>query len=128
MEKNWVDFYHCMLIFITMILAGCATPFVGYGEKRLSREEFAHYVEYVFRFQNNITSEVMMLPKSESKDHANLLKAEQHMHDICAPLNAYASRESEGLRIGLFLRRRVERSVVDCERAARQVESLLKEL
>lgn len=130
-NNKWANFHGRILIFM-MVLSGCATPFWGYGENKLSREEFGHYVEDVFRLQNSITSEVMMLTLENDGDSTRymkkILKAEKHMHEMCAPLNEYASRDSEGLRIGLYLRRQVERSAVDCERAARQVESLLKEL
>jgi hypothetical protein len=54
-----------------------------------------------------------------------LLEAEQHMREACAPLNEYASRESDDLNIGLLLRRRVEKSAIDCEQAALKVKSML---
>lgn len=130
-NKYLVSFHGCALVFIMMVLTGCAAPFErGYGAKRQSREEFERYVEDVFRLQNNMTSEVMMLMENEdnSQSHATLIRAEQHMREICAPLNEYASRNSEGLSVGLLLSHSVERSAVDCERAARQVESLLEEL
>jgi hypothetical protein len=130
-NKISVDFHVCMLIFMAIMLSGCATPFGGgYGANRQSREEFARYVEDVFRLQNSMTSEVMMLTESEgdSGSHVTLIRAEQHMHKICAPLNEYASRDSEGLSVGLLLSHNVEKSAVDCEQAARQVQSLLKEL
>jgi hypothetical protein len=129
-NKNLVNFHSCILIFITMVLSGCATPFAsGYGANRQSREEFARYVEDVFRLQNSMTSEVMILTETENdpQNHVTLIRAEQHMHKICAPLNEYAVRNSEGLNIGLLLSHYVEKSAVDCEQAARQVESLLKE-
>jgi len=126
-----VNFHGCALIFIVMIVTGCAASFDrGYGAKRQSREEFERYVEDVFRLQNNMTSEVMMLTESEdnSQSHVTLIRAEQDMQKICAPLNEYASRDSEGLSVGLLLSHSVEKSAVDCERAARQVESLLEKL
>ncbi|WAK02908.1 hypothetical protein [Methylobacter sp. YRD-M1] len=128
-NKILVNFHGGMLIFMAITLSGCATPFGGgYGANRQSKEEFARYVEDVFRLQNSMTSEVMMLTESENdlQNHVTLIKAEQHMHKICAPLDEYASRDSDGLSVGLLLSHNVEKSAVDCERAARQVESLLK--
>lgn len=118
-----------MLVSIAAILSGCVTPFFsGYGAKGQSRKEFAHYVEEVFRLQNNMTSRVMMLLESddEVKNHDALFRAEQQMQKVCGPLNEYASRDIEGLGIGLFLRRRVEKSAVECEQAAQEVKSLLE--
>lgn len=118
-----------MLIFIMATLSGCTLPFFGgYGEQGMTREEFTRYVENVFRLQNSITSEVMMqLEGDETKKHEAILQAEQHMQEVCGPLNEYASRDIDGLNIGFFLRRRVEKSAIACERAAQEVKSLLAE-
>ena len=126
-NTTWVNFPGLMLMFITLMLSGCATPFFGgYGAKNQSREEFTRYVEGVFRLQNSMTSEIMaVLETDDAKNHDALLEAEQHMQEACAPLNEYVSRESDGLTIGFFLRRRVEKSAVDCEQAAQKVKSLL---
>ena len=126
-NTNWVNFPGLMLMSITLMLSGCATPFSGgYGAKGQSREEFTRYVEGVFRLQNSMTSEVMLLQETDdAKNHDALLEAEQHMQEACAPLNEYVSRDIDGLNIGLFLRRRVEKSAIDCEQAAQKVKSLL---
>jgi hypothetical protein len=117
------------LILLVATMVGCAIPFSGgYGEKGLSRQEFARYVEDVFRAQNKMTSEVMMLLASEDgiNSHEDLLQAERQMHEVCAPLNEYAARDIEGRSIGLVLRRNVEKSVSDCEQAALRVKALLQ--
>ena len=127
-NTNLVSFPGVMLFFITLMLSGCATHFWGgYGAKGQSKEEFAHYVEVVFRLENNMTSEIMALPETDDTDnHEALLEAEQKMQEACAPLNEYVSRESEGSNIGFFLSRRVEKSANDCEQAAQKVKLLLK--
>ena len=127
-NTNLVNFPGLMLMFITLMLSGCATPFLGgYGENGQSREDFTRYVEGVFRLQNNMTSEIMALLETDDvNNHDDLLEAEQHMQEACGPLNEYASRDSDGLSIGLFLRRRVEKSAMDCEQAAQKVKSLLE--
>lgn len=113
---------------IAALLSGCAVPFFGgYGANGQSREEFEHHVEEVFRLQNQMTSEVMMmmLEDDETKKPETLLQAEQHMQQICADLNEYVSRDIDGLSSGLFLRRRVEKSAIDCEQAAMALKPLL---
>ena len=124
---NWVKFPGLKLIFITLMLSGCAMPFFGgYGASGQTREEFTRYVESVFRLQNSMTSEIMEFLETDDKsNHDDLLKAEQLMQEACGPLNEYASRESEGLNIGFFLSRRVEKSAIDCEQAALKVKSML---
>jgi hypothetical protein len=113
---------------IMLILPGCATPFLGgYGAKGQSKEEFTRYVESVFRLQNSMTSEIMTLQETgDTRNLDALLQAEQQMQAACASLNEYASRDIDGLSIGLFLRRRVEKSANECEQAAQKVQPLLK--
>ncbi len=111
------------------LISGCAVPFLGgYGANGQSREEFEHHVEEVFRLQNQMTSEVMMLllDSDEAKGQDALLRAEQHMQQLCADLVEYASRNIDGLNSGLFLGRRVEKSAIDCEQAALATKALLK--
>ncbi|MGR9088082.1 MAG: hypothetical protein ACU841_13535 [Gammaproteobacteria bacterium] len=118
-----------LLSVVFALSSGCASPFAGtYGVMGQSREEFEHYVEKVFRFQNEMTSEVMMLlANSEAGNHEQLLRSEQAMHQTCLPLNEYVSREIDGLRIPFSLRRNVAKSTVDCEHAAHEVKALLDE-
>lgn len=126
-NANLLDFPGLILISIALLLSGCTTPFLGgYGTKGQSREEFTRYVEEVFRLQNGMTSEIMALLETDDvKNYDALLQAEQHMQETCAPLNEYASRDNDGLSIGFFLRRRVEKSALDCEQAAQKVKSML---
>jgi hypothetical protein len=123
-NANPVNFPALMLM---LMLSGCAAPFWGgYGENGQTKQEFSRYVERVFRLQNSMTSELMEFLETDDKsNHDDLLRAEQGMQEACAPLNEYASRESEGLSTGLFLSRRVEKSANDCEKAALKVKSLL---
>jgi hypothetical protein len=126
-NKDLINLRSLMMIAVAVILSGCATPFFGYGANGQSREEFAHHVEEAFRLQNRMTSQVMMLLEGdEVKNSDALLRAEQHMEQICGPLNEYASRDIDGLNIGILLQRRVEKSAIDCEKAAREVEFLLE--
>ncbi|WP_340122247.1 hypothetical protein [Methylobacter svalbardensis] len=112
---------------IASLISGCAVPFLsGYGTNGQSLEEFEYHVEEIFRLQNRMTSEVMMMLESEeAKKYQALMQAEQHMQQICADLNEYVSRDIDGLSSGLFLRRRVEKSAIDCEQAAMAIKPLL---
>ena len=119
--QNW------MIILIVLQLSGCSIPFFsGYGSEDRTREEFAQYVEKVFRLQNNVTSRIMILMESgDIISPQPLMKAEQHMQELCSPINEYASREIDGLNKGFLLQRRVEKSAEDCDKAAQEVEALL---
>jgi hypothetical protein len=125
--KGWVILRKVAFFAVVTLVSGCAVPFLGgYGANGQSREAFTQHVEEVFRLQNQMTSEVMMLLESDQSDKADtLIQAEQHMQQVCADLNEYASRDIDGLSIGLFLSRRVEKSAIDCERAALAIKSLL---
>jgi hypothetical protein len=111
------------------LLEGCASFSIwGYGPDGQTLEEFERRVETLFRLQNRMTSEVMVL-QSDSTDpqqHEPIIVAEQVMEKNCSYLNEYASRDIDGLSKSILLRRRVENSVVDCEKSARKVEELLK--
>jgi len=121
-------FLRLFRVILVVLLQGCTLPYVGdFGGTGLSKEEFAHYVEEVFRFQNRMTSEVMMLAEAdEGGNFTDVLKAEQHMQQVCAPLNEYVSRDIDGLSSGLTLRRQVVKTALDCDHAAHEVEVLLK--
>ena len=129
-KKGLVNRQLIIVIAVIPIVSGCVAPFFGgYGANGQTLEEFSHYVEKVFRFQNRMTSEVMMLQDSDDiKKSEALLKAEQTMQRVCTPLNEYVSRDIDGLNIGLFLRQRVEKSAEDCEKSAQQLQSLLEHL
>jgi len=118
----------CVAVFIVAgLVSGCAIPFFGgYGENHQSREEFTHYAEEVFRLQNHMSSEVMILINDGSPKYDALLQAEQKMRQVCADLNEYVSRDIDGLSSSYFLSRRVEKSVIACEQAARAVKQLVQ--
>jgi hypothetical protein len=71
---------------------------------------------------------MILMESGNANLQQSITKAEQHMQDVCSPINEYASRDIDGLNIGFSLRRRVEKSAEDCDKAAHQVESLLKSL
>jgi hypothetical protein len=125
--KDLVALRGLAILTMASLISGCAVPFLGgYGANGESREEFEHHVEEVFRLQNRMTSEVMMILESdEAKKPEVLIQAEQHMQQECADLNEFVSRHNDGLSSGLLLPRRVEKSAIACEQAALAIKPLL---
>ena len=117
-----------MVLWIAFALSGCTVPFFsGYGEDGQTQEEFASYVERVFKLQNSMSAQIIAMTDSDDKP-ANievLLQAEQRMQKKCEALNEYAARDSDGLSTGLLLKNRVAQSAKDCETAAKEVQALL---
>lgn len=109
------------------LLSGCAlSNGGGIGNTGMNKEVFAHYVEGVFRFQNQMASEVMMLmAEDEGGDHGDIMKSEQHMQDACRPLNEFVARDIDGLSKSLLLQRKVVKTAMECDSAAHEVEMLL---
>ena len=120
---------HGLFWVVLLAQTGCTANLLSiYGDKGLTKDEFSKYVEDVFRFQNQLTCEVMLLDKDEwRKDYNALLQAEQIMHQACQSLNEYADKEGTGERISLLLQRQVNKSVVTCEQAAQNLDALLND-
>lgn len=116
------------LALIIGLLQGCVPALMSYGPDGQTREEFEQRVEAAFKLQNQMTSEVMEIQsdKTDAKYHIPIIQAEQEMEKTCTHLNEYVSREIDGLNKSLFLLKRVENSVIDCETSAHKVETLLK--
>jgi hypothetical protein len=108
-------------------LTACVGSLGGYGPNHLSKDEYIRYVEGVFKLQNSVTSQIMVMQENGDipKDQETLWQAEQNMNKICAPLNNYVALELDGQSAGLLLQQRVEKSATDCEMAAKVVKSLL---
>jgi hypothetical protein len=120
-HKGWI------VVLVVTLLPGCSWLWGSYGANGQSRKEFELYVENVFRLQNRLTSDLMMLQEtSDFKISESTLLAEQHMRQQCAPLNEYVALDVDGQSSGFFLRRRVENTAGDCERAAHDLELLIK--
>jgi hypothetical protein len=114
---------------IALLMSGCTIPFFdGYGANHQSLDEFKSHVEEIFRLQNKMSSEVIMLIESDEQNkYENLVQAEQKMEQVCADLNEYASRDIDGLNISLFLQQRIEKSAIACEQAALSIKQMLNQ-
>lgn len=94
----------------------------SYGEEKQSLAAFAQRVENVFKLQNSMTNAVMLLDFEPAEA---VLNAEKQMHAACEPLDEYASREIDGLSADFELQKRVERTAISCEKAAKRLQTLL---
>ncbi|MEY2666464.1 MAG: hypothetical protein RLZZ384_635 [Pseudomonadota bacterium] len=110
------------VVFVT----GCNTALLGtYGEDNQTFDAFKQRVEDVFQLQNSMTSAVMLL---ESEPSADILKDEAAMRGACASLNEAGSREMDGLDISLSLGKRIEKTVANCEKAAKLLQRRLEQV
>jgi hypothetical protein len=130
MKAKNLDICKRFIVVVATVIAHGCTPFsMGrYGPDGQSREDFENRVEAAFRLQNKMTSEVMVLQEGDgaTENQEAIFRAERIMEKNCSYLNEYVSRDIDGLNKGLLLQRRVEKSVLDCETAAHNVEVLLK--
>lgn len=109
-----------------VMATGCNTALMGtYGEDNQTLDAFKQRVEDVFQLQNSMTSAVMLL---ESEPSADILKDEAAMRGACASLNEAGSREMDGLDISFSLGKRIEKTVTDCEKAAKSLQHRLEQV
>lgn len=110
-------------VVISLMLSACSVPFLN----GMSTEEFAAYVEQVFKLQNSMTTQIMALGDEEEKpkNFDAILQSEQQMQKQCAALNEYATRDIDGVEVDLALKTRVADSAKTCEAAAKNTQKLL---
>jgi C-terminal processing protease CtpA/Prc len=94
------------------------------------QDEIAEYGETVFRKQNLLTSQVMMLSESElsEQNQQRLQQAEARMQEDCKLLNEYATREMDAENIDLLFRKQVKDSIKGCDMSIQKMEATLLEL
>lgn len=90
----------------------------------------AEYVESVFKRQNAISTQVMMLPETElnAEDYEALLQAEAQMQKDCKLLNEYALKEMDNESTTLMFKKQVKDSAEGCDLSIQEVEELLDDL
>lgn len=112
-------------------LAGCTTVALHYPDGRVerrSRDEFAAYVERVFRYHNRVVDDFIVatvLYGDPAAADSELQRAERTMVRACQPLNAVVSARFEQRRVGLRTRLALPRTVPACEQATRHLDRLL---
>jgi len=107
------------------ILTGCAL-FHDIWEQ----DAIAEYGESVFRRQNLITSQLMMLSESElsPQNSQKLQQAESKMQKDCKLLNEYATREMDKTSIDLLFQKQVRDSIKGCDLSVQAMEATLTAL
>jgi hypothetical protein len=115
-----------LMIAGVVIATGCNTVLLGtYGEDNQTFDAFKERVEDVFQLQNSMTSAVMLL---DSEPSADIIKDEALMRGACASLNEAGSREMDGLDISLSLGKQIEKTVTNCEKAAKSLQRRLEQV
>ncbi len=122
--RCWVQVI--IMVVVINALQGCTVPSPKrYWDKAV---DFRDYAEQVFRRQNQINSEILMLldeDVDDSESYAKLIEAEQNLQEQCQLLNEYAVRERDGVEITLLFKQKVQASVDDCETAMQEADLLL---
>lgn len=115
-------FFLAELVFF--FVSGCSIT----GEVLKPKESIAVYAESLFKRQNLLTQQLMMLPEEDMTlaDEESVYQAEIQMHDACRLLNEYASRDMEGKAMSVFFRTRVKNSFKSCEEGVKNMESVLQ--
>lgn len=95
----------------------------------LTQEEFAEYVEHVFRYHNQVMNSLIESSEERSRQDAaeaqELSAAEAKMIKICEPLNEVVSEALSGKAVGLQTEMELPEAVPACEEASHAVEELL---
>ena len=95
----------------------------------MTEEEFSQYVEHVFRYHNQVMSELMETSVDRvdltSADEIRLSTAEKKMVKACESLNEVVSETLSGENVGLQLKLDLVDAVPACEKASQEVEELM---
>lgn len=111
-----------VLIISFILFSGCATLKDTIGIYKITQLRID--AETIFRRENSVVSEVMILTMDE--ENSTLSRAEQEMQDACAELNAYAIGIRDNTGDDLIAQQRVLSSLDDCEAAISKLEELVR--
>lgn len=121
-----------LMVLSVLFLSGCTsikTRKASGEEVVMSKDQFAQYVEHVFRYHNQVMTELMESSEEEhpqSPASASALKnAERSMISACEPLNEVVSETLSGENVGLTLKMQLGDAVPACEAASQAVEKLI---
>ena len=116
---------------VSLLLCACSgvNTFNAQGEPvRMSREEFAEYVESTFRYHNRVVSELITVFSMSEEDipfPPALIRAEDDMTARCKPINDMVSAKIEGRPQTLWAKLQLLNNVPLCEAATRRVEQMI---
>jgi len=113
-----------VIINVFILFSGCAFVQDPLGQKKMA--QLRQNAESIFRRQNTVTSQVMILTMDE--ENSVLSDAELEMQEACAELNAYVIRaisRDDFLMIDFLAQHRVISTLDDCDVATKKLEALL---
>jgi PBP1b-binding outer membrane lipoprotein LpoB len=115
--------YYFSPFLISFVLAGCSS----FGQSFKSTENVSEYAELLFKQQNFLTQQVMMLSEEDMSlaEEEKISHAELQMHDACHLLIEYANHEIEGKKMSVFFRRRVKGSLNGCDESIKKMQLIL---
>lgn len=112
--------------------AGCTdvtTRVAGGGKVVMTREEFAEYVEHVFRYHNQVMNDLIEAAAERAEDDSEnqraLASAEAKMVAVCEPLNEVVAEALSGQNVGLETEMELPEAVPACEEASHVVDDLI---
>jgi len=107
-------------------LTGCSTIQPSFN----LNGETAVYAEALFKRQNALTQQIMMLYEDEftPAEINRIEQAELKMHNACQQLNQYAEYEAEQVETSLFFRQQVLRSLDDCQSNVEAISLILNQI
>lgn len=92
----------------------------------MNKEQFAAYVEHVFRHHNNVVDESLFVSSGQLPANDDPVKqAEMRMLHACQPLNDAVSSSVSGQSPDFWAQMKLADAVPDCEIATRRLEKLL---
>jgi len=123
---------HLALFTLLALLSSCSTVTTrkSTGEEiTMTQEEFAKYVEHVFRYHNQIMAELIENASDQteraSRTYKDLTAAEKNMVTLCEPLNEVVTETLSGQNIGLQLKMKLVEAAPACESATQAVDKLI---
>ena len=122
-------------ILLTLIICVLLTACSGVNTRtaegqpiRMTKDEFAEYVESTFRYHNRVVNEmitIFSLSGDEIPFEPALVRAEDNMDARCQPLNEMVMATIEGRELSMWAKLQLINQVPECAAATRRVESVL---
>ena len=127
-KLRWATPILLILIFTLCACSGVNTRTADGRPIRMTREEFAEYVETTFRYHNRIVNELIttfVMSSDEIPFDPALIRAEEQMAASCRPLNEIVSATIERREPSLWTKLQLLNQVPVCAAATQRVEGLI---